>query len=76
MTERTAAGHALVPLLSARQLQIAELVAQGLTNREIGDALSISQKTVETHLAAVFVKLGVSSRADVRNAILRASLDA
>ncbi len=52
--------------LTERQLEIARLVAQGRSNREIAEALFLSVKTVETHLAAVFVKLGVASRRELR----------
>ena len=38
------------------------LVAGGLSNREVGDALFISEETVKTHLRRIFEKLGVSSR--------------
>jgi ATP/maltotriose-dependent transcriptional regulator MalT len=38
------------------------LVAAGLSNREIGDALFISEETVKTHLRRIFEKLDVSSR--------------
>jgi DNA-binding CsgD family transcriptional regulator len=48
--------------LSAAELGVARLVALGLTSREIGDRLFISRRTVETHIAHIFDKLGVSSR--------------
>jgi DNA-binding NarL/FixJ family response regulator len=44
---------------------VAELVATGATNREIGERLFLSEKTVETHLSSVFRKLSVRSRAEV-----------
>jgi DNA-binding NarL/FixJ family response regulator len=40
-------------------------VAEGHTNREIGQRLFLSEKTVETHLSRVFGKLGARSRAEV-----------
>ncbi|MGH4009698.1 MAG: helix-turn-helix transcriptional regulator [Pseudonocardiaceae bacterium] len=52
-------------LLSRRETQVAELVVQGLTNREIARALSLSPRTVETYLARVFSKLDASCRAEV-----------
>lgn len=52
--------------LTSRQREIARLVAAGRSNREVAEALFLSVKTVETHLAAVFVKLGVSSRRELR----------
>ncbi|MFI5537988.1 LuxR C-terminal-related transcriptional regulator [Nocardia sp. NPDC051900] len=55
--------------LSARERGIADLVSQGLTNRQIADQLFISAKTVEKHLARVFTKLGVSTRAAVAAAV-------
>jgi DNA-binding CsgD family transcriptional regulator len=58
--------------LSGRELEIAELVAQGRTNREIGAELFLSEKTVEGHLTRVFAKLGVSSRAGLAEAVGRA----
>ncbi len=51
--------------LSEREREVAALVADGRTNREIGAALFISPKTVEKHLARVFVKLGVRNRSAV-----------
>lgn len=48
--------------LTARERAIAGLVARGAGNKEIAHALSISVKTVKTHLTNIFKKLGVSSR--------------
>ncbi len=47
-------------------------MALGSTNRQIADELFLSQKTVEGHLTSVFAKLGVSSRAEVAEAVGRA----
>ena len=46
--------------LTARELEIARLVAGGLTNRAVAETLFLSEKTIETHLAGAFVKLGVA----------------
>jgi DNA-binding CsgD family transcriptional regulator len=51
--------------LSGRERDIAHLVATGLTNREIAERLYLSPRTVESHLARVFAKLGVRTRAAV-----------
>jgi DNA-binding NarL/FixJ family response regulator len=48
--------------LSARELEVLELIARGATNREVGAKLFISEATVKTHLLHVFDKLGVSDR--------------
>jgi DNA-binding NarL/FixJ family response regulator len=47
---------------TARELEVTELLAKGMTNREIASALFISEHTVRNHLGHVFAKLGVSSR--------------
>ncbi len=51
--------------LSPREADIAHLVAQGLTNRAIGDALAISENTVKAALKQIFRRLDVVSRADL-----------
>jgi DNA-binding CsgD family transcriptional regulator len=48
------------------ELAVAQLVANGLTNREIAERLFVSPHTVNTHLRQVFAKLEVNSRVDVR----------
>ncbi len=54
-----------VPHLTPRQREVAELVADGLGNREIARRLGLSDRTVEKHVAALFDVLGVRSRAAV-----------
>ena len=51
--------------LTARERQVAELVAAGRTNRQIGRALGIAEKTVEVHVHHVISKLGAQSRTEV-----------
>jgi DNA-binding NarL/FixJ family response regulator len=61
---RTAAATGAVAL-SQREQAVARLVSAGCTNKEIGQELFLSCRTVERHLSNVFRKLGVSSRAQV-----------
>jgi len=56
---------AAVASLTERQRQIAELLAQGLTTKEICRRLNISPNTVKTHVASIFRALGVSNRAQI-----------
>jgi DNA-binding CsgD family transcriptional regulator len=51
--------------LSAQELQIAKLAAEGLSNREIGERLYLSPRTVGSHLYRIFRKLGIASRAQL-----------
>lgn len=53
------------PLLSDREKQITQLVAQGFRNREIGEKLFISEQTVKNHLHNIFDKLGLSDRLEL-----------
>jgi DNA-binding NarL/FixJ family response regulator len=55
--------------LTAQELQIAQLAAEGLSNREIGQRLYLSHRTVSTHLYRVFPKLGITSRGELAAAL-------
>jgi DNA-binding CsgD family transcriptional regulator len=59
--------------LTARESQIARLAGDGLSNREIGEQLFISHRTVGYHLAKVFSKLGVNNRALIHDALTAAT---
>jgi DNA-binding NarL/FixJ family response regulator len=60
-------------LLGPQELQIARLAAEGLTNREIGQQLYLSHRTVRNHMYRIFPKLGITSRAELAAAVLGAS---
>jgi DNA-binding NarL/FixJ family response regulator len=55
--------------LTPQERAVAELAARGLTNRQIGERLLVSPRTVGSHLARVFPKLGIGSRAALRAAL-------
>ena len=63
--------HDLIDDLTAQERLVVELAAEGLSNRQIGERLFLSPRTVGSHLYKAFPKLGVSNRAQ-----LRAALDA
>jgi len=54
---------------SERELEVLKLAAKGMSNKEIAAELSLSVRTVQSHLGNIFAKLGVSSRTE---AVLRA----
>lgn len=68
---RAGQGNGSHPELTAQERQVAELAASGLTNREIGARLYLSHRTVGSHLHHVFPKLGITSRAALRDALNR-----
>jgi DNA-binding CsgD family transcriptional regulator len=51
--------------LTAQELAVARLVAEGMSNRQVASELFISIKTVQFHLTHIYAKLGVSSRAEL-----------
>ena len=53
------------PTLSAREREVALLIAEGLTNRQVAQRLVLSPRTVETHVARIMSRLGVDSRAQI-----------
>lgn len=55
--------------LTAQELEIASLAAAGLTNKQIGEQLHLSHRTVSTHLYRLFPKLGITTRAALRDAL-------
>jgi DNA-binding CsgD family transcriptional regulator len=74
------AGRLRVPeawaQLSPQELQIAQLAADGLTNREIGECLYLSHRTVGSHLYRLFPKLGITSRSQLAAALATGVADA
>ncbi|WP_323764156.1 response regulator transcription factor [Marinovum sp.] len=55
----------LVALLTEREIEVLEMVAKGLTTRQIADALALSPRTVDSHRAAIGAKAGTSSAAEL-----------
>jgi DNA-binding CsgD family transcriptional regulator len=66
-----ASGGALTP----QEREIALMAASGMSNRQIGERLFLSHRTVGTHLYRAFPKLGITSRAALRDALTEASQD-
>ena len=64
---RTPVGDGLTPT----ETKVAELVAQGLSNKEVASALYVTVRTVETHLSKAYAKLGVRSRSELARRLAR-----
>lgn len=60
--------------LSERELEVLDLLAEGLSNKLIAHRLSISEHTVKTHVAAIFGKMGASSRTEAVSQAIRKGL--
>jgi DNA-binding CsgD family transcriptional regulator len=65
----TASSSAHLAALTWQERRIADLAAGGLTNKEIGERMHLSPRTVSSHLYRVFPKLGITSRAALRDAL-------
>jgi ATP/maltotriose-dependent transcriptional regulator MalT len=61
--------------LTAREREVLELIAEGRSNREIGERLFISQRTVERHIANIYLKIDVHNKAEATAYALRRRLD-
>jgi DNA-binding CsgD family transcriptional regulator len=59
--------------LTAKEREIAELAASGMTNKQIGERLYLSHRTIGSHLYQIFPKLGLTSRAGLRDALTELS---
>ena len=74
LMRRVASASALLvrserPRLSAREIEIARLLGEGLANKEIASRLSIELTTVKNHVHNILEKLGIARRADIRTSI-------
>jgi DNA-binding CsgD family transcriptional regulator len=70
LTERPSqAGAGEIAGLTAKEYEVAQLAARGLTNKQIGAQLFLSPRTVGTYLYRAFPKLGITTRAALRDAL-------
>ena len=65
----TARGAELPEQLTRREAEIAQLAAQGMRDKDIADELVLSVRTVESHLATAYRKLGIASRRELVEAL-------
>jgi DNA-binding NarL/FixJ family response regulator len=63
----------LAQQLTERELAVLELIAEGLTNREIGERLYLSEKTVKHHVSDILSKLGLARRVEAAGFAIRRS---
>jgi len=66
-----AGSRAATPPLTARELEVAQLVAAGKSNREIASILFLSDRTVQNHVQHILTRLGFSSRSQITSWFVR-----
>jgi DNA-binding NarL/FixJ family response regulator len=69
--ERILATRSNHPRLTAREVSVLELIAQGLTNKEVGNALGITEETIKVHVRNIMEKLDVDDRTEAVTTALR-----
>ncbi|MBI4288706.1 MAG: response regulator transcription factor [Chloroflexi bacterium] len=62
------------PLLTKREVEVLKVAARGLSNKDVGQALGLSSRTVQAHLGNIFNKLNVSSRTEAVISAIRAGI--
>lgn len=67
-------AEALAEPLSERELEVLDVIAEGLSNKLIAHRLGISEHTVKTHVASIFAKLGAASRTEAVSLAIRRGL--
>ena len=67
-------AEALAEPLSERELEVLDVIAEGLSNKLIAHRLGISEHTVKTHVASIFAKLGAASRTEAVSIAIRRGL--
>lgn len=66
---RNAAGVPATDVLTPREREVATLVAQGLSNREVAERLVISKRTADTHVERILTKLAIDSRTEIASVL-------
>ncbi|WP_418605754.1 helix-turn-helix domain-containing protein [Georgenia sp. SUBG003] len=72
-TARRRGADVAAPALTQQEQQVARLVAEGMSNRDVAARLFLSPRTIDFHLRNVFTKLGVTSRTEVARALAASS---
>jgi DNA-binding NarL/FixJ family response regulator len=62
VADLTAPAAPSIPELSLRERQVLDLIAEGMTNRQIGERLELAEKTVKNYVSGLLAKLGMERR--------------
>ena len=74
LTDARPIAESLAEPLSERELEVLDVIAEGLSNKLIAHRLGISEHTVKTHVASIFAKLGAASRTEAVSIAIRRGL--